>query len=188
MLDYINQIQQKIKNKNPQILDLGCGDGNKSLAIYNSIDFEKPHFTLVESHYKSPTHVDTNTDFQDYYCNDLGQTRIKTIKPNTFKTIIKDELEFAEESNKVFDIIISCNHIHFFPLQIQKLFLERLKKLLSQNGLIYLCVAGPSYSNDDLYKRYLYNNELELYLNKTFKVIDLTDNKARFKEMILNHI
>ncbi|MEZ5007405.1 MAG: hypothetical protein R2753_04535 [Chitinophagales bacterium] len=185
MQDYIKHIQQSIKNRNPKILDLGCGDGNKSLAIHNSIDFKKPSFTLVESHVNSPMHVDRYTDFQEYWSNDIEQTKFKPIKPHTFKTIFKDELHFIRESHEVFDIIISCNHIHFFPLKTQKLFLYLFKKLISKNGLIYLCVGGSSYTNDDDYERYLYNSELELYLHETFKVIELTDNKARFKEAIL---
>ena len=118
-LIFILKHLENIKPKN--ILEVGCGPGFFSKALYDFSSTEKLYIN------------DINKNFIDYV---VSQEK-KEIKRKKLESHTGDILKFQNKDNIKFDLIVFCRSLHHIPDRIEVF--EHLEKMLNIDGCIIAC-------------------------------------------------
>ena len=169
-------------------LDLGCRVPINLFSLYHLFDFttligvdlkseEDCAHLFIEKHNNSNTNKSiSGSSFYDIYnqiykSEEHEKPKILT-KPDFDKIFLKDFVQqdvktFLESTNQKFDIIIASNILHFFPSSELIWFIDKIKSLLTEDGIVYIRIqTGICFSD---------NSYIKKIIREYFDVGEITD-------------
>ena len=130
-------------------LDMGTGPGTQAIAL-SKLGFDV-----------------TGTDISGSAINKLKKQKSTVIflKDNILKTKIK----------KKFDYILDRGIFHVFEPKLRKTYIKNVKKLLNNNGILFLKCFSIKEKNEEGPHRFS-NKQIKNYFNKDFKIKSIKDS------------
>jgi len=127
--------------RNPKVLELGCGSG-LNLSIFEREGFET-------------------------YCVDISRKMIEVSRkraPNT-KYLLSDFLE-CDFGDLKFEGVFASAFIHLFSKEDALIVLDKIKSLLSPNGILFLSTTLHKESEEGFYEKSDYSTKLKRFRKK----------------------
>lgn len=169
-------------------LDLGCSAPINFFNLYHLFDFTtligvdlKSEEDCAHSHINKYNNFNANkpisgSSFYDIYnqiydSEEHEKPKILT-KPDFDKIFLKDFVQqdvkaFLESTNQKFDLIIASNILHFFPSSELIWFIDKIKSLLTEDGIVYIQIQTGTYFSDNSY--------IKKIIREYFDVGEITD-------------
>lgn len=170
------------ETNNIDILDVACGKGIKLFDLYNSSNLSIKSLTGIDSGFDE-INIPFPQDLNIGYERSVSHTKPLTKK--LIKYVSIDEKEYIKSSPDKFDLIIFSNYLHFFCWEEVLIFISIARKILKEDGKIYILMAneGHSYKGDE--DKTVLTDQKITDLASRFKLLDISKNEIS-SELLLN--
>ena len=143
-------LKKELKKYNKvSFLDLGTGPGTQAIAL------SKMRFDV------------TGTDISASAINRLKKRKSTVI-------FLKDDI-LKTKLKKKFDYILDRGIFHVFEPKLRKTYIKNVKKLLNNNGILFLKCFSIKEKNEEGPHRFS-NKQIKNYFNKDFKIKSIKDS------------
>ena len=201
--DIVNIIAEKII-EHKSVLDIGCGNG-RHLFPFSKLGFDKlvgfditdenkryvfSQFVRFKSDYERVVSVEKNEEFlngdkgidlktkrEEFYMKEFFPTYFEEFTSSyNFNLDSKNNFLSTEFENK-FDVVLFINVIHFVPHELQIDYIEKIKNLLTNHGLLVFiantstkCCQNGFINNLEMIRPKVYKGK-----SKTYHLLDNND-------------